>query len=270
MYSQNMMRVYRSPEAGEGGGAAAAPAAGAGGADASNQAAASGGAAGSTQAEYLSKSDFEAFRQEIGGHLSRLTPRQQAAEEKADAKDGAPAEPDVTKYDFSKPGELSRYNRDNYKYLRALDRQEETREAAKKATEERLDKSRKGHVARVAEYRKENPTFDEDTRKFGRMDVENEVSEAVFECEESAAIVHYFTKHPGTHDELNQLALMGNTRAIDRRIGEIVAEIRAEKKTLEANAAAAADKPPRQNFTKGSKGAKQEPTMEERYNDFRS
>lgn len=262
MYTYPMHRINRSPDASDGGGslpAAATPTA----ADSTATPAAA-------APEYLSKSDFESFRNEITGHLQKLTPKQQAA---ADAKDGKPAdptEPDVSKYDFSKAGELSRYNRDNYAWLRSQEKASEAQEASQKAQTERLEKSFKGHKARTIEYKKANPSYDADLKAHGPMEVENEVSESVFESEESAAIVHYFAKHKGTADELNQLALMGNTRAIDRRIGEIAAEIKAERKALDANAEAAAAKPPRQNFSKGSKGANHEPTLEERYERNRS
>lgn len=269
MYTQSMMKILRNMAGGEAGSpAGAAPAGGTQGG--AGEGAAAGGSASSAAPEYLSKADFEAKWGELQGHLSRLTPAERREEKREEAKPGQPTKPDVSQYDFKKPGELDRYNHDNYKYHRHLDRLEEAKEATTKAAQERAEKSAKGHKAREIEYKKANPTYDADLKAHGPLHVENEVAESVFESEESAAIVHHFVKNKGLADELNQMALMGNVRGVDRKIGEIEAQIRAERKALEANAEAAAVKVPRQNFSKGSKGANHEPTAEERYNRFRS
>lgn len=255
-------RVLRSPEGGEGGGAA--PEQGAGGVtDAGNQ------QASAPQApEYLSKADFDAFRNELTGHLSRLTPSQREERESKGDKSGAPTEPDPSKYDFTKPGELTRYNQDNYRYFRHLDRMEEAKEAEAKQAQERLQATEKGHKARLAEYRKENPSFDEDMRKAGNIQVLNEVKAAIYASKNSPAIVHYLAKNKDVAQELNEMAEMEGVEEVRYRIGEISATIKAEKLALEANAAAAADKPPRQNFRGNSGSAHRTLSAEERYARF--
>lgn len=264
MYNSSMHRIYRSPDAGEGGGlpAAAAP-----------QAAPVESAA--PAPEYLSKADFESKWNELGSRLDRLTPREQAQQNAREAKPSAPQKPRLSDYKINSENpkaeeELERYNSDVYRWNRHQERETDAKEAATKAAQERQEKSIKGHKARTIDYKKTNPTYDADMKAHGPMEVENDVAESVYESEESAAIVHFFAKNKGVADELNQLANMGSTRAIDRRIGEIEAQIRAERKSLEANAEAAATKIPRQNFSKGSKGASHEMTLEERYERNRS
>lgn len=264
MYTCHMLRLNRSPEGGEGGGlpAAAAPVA-------------SEPAQPSPIPEYLSKADFESFRNEITGHLQRLTPAQREAREDAkEAKSGKPEgvkRPSLKDYDFEKdPTAVERYEDAMHEYQYQIRKAKEAEEQTAKQAEERQKKTLEGHKARVLEYKKENPSFDEDIRKAGALHGEDSVVRAVFSNQESPSIVHHIVKNKAIADELNQLALSGDEYAVHQRVGEIAAEIKAERKALEANAEAAAAKPPRQNFSKGSKGAHHEPTMEERYARFRS
>jgi hypothetical protein len=224
--------------------------------------------------EYLSKADFESKWSELQGTLQKLTPAQREAREDAkDAKNGKAEgvkRPSPKDFDFEKdPTALERYEdaMDEYRYQTR--KAKEAEEGKVKSEEERREKTFNGHKARVAEYRKENPTFDADAKKANLMS-EPEATNSIVAHKESPAIIHHMAKNPALMDELNQLALTGDTAGLHQRVGEIAAEIRAERKTLEANTAAAADKPPRQNFTKGSAGAKRELTMEERYERNRS
>ncbi len=261
MYPQAMnlrARVYRSPEAGEGGSlpASAAPQA----APESSPASAP---------EYLSKSDFDSFRSEITGYLQKLTPKQQAAQDAKDVKETGSKRPSPKDFDFDKDPEALQ------KYEDALDdwRDGQRREkAAKERTEneakERSEKTAKGHQARVLEYKKENPSFEDDVKKAGPLQGEAEVTQAVFSHPNSAAIVHHIAQNKGVLDELNQLSLTDGREAVLFRVGEISAEIKAAKKALESTKAAAADVPPRQNFRGNSPSKDRELSLEERFARF--
>jgi hypothetical protein len=257
MYTHSMIRINRSPESGEGGGSLpesaspeAAPAAAA--------------------PEYISKSDFESFRNEITGHISRLTPKEQAREEsKVDS--GDPREPDASKYDFSKPGELSRYNRDNYKWLRSQDRAEEAKESEARQAEEKSKKDIQGHQARTIEYTKTNPSYAADMKAAaGRINVIDAVAKAVYGSRNGHLAVHYMAKNPGSDQELNLLADSDGPDAVRERIGEMAAEMRAEAKALEGNTLAASQKPPRFSTRGTVTGAAKKPTAAERFARFQS
>jgi hypothetical protein len=240
------------------------------------QAGASGEAAGAaagageqTPPEYLSKSDFDAFRQEITGHLQRLTPAQAAREEAKSQAPGEPQKPDVSKYNFKDPAELDRYNRDNYKYHRHLDRQEEAKEAEKSQSADKAKKDMQSHQARVAEYGKTSPAFSADMKAAaGKINVTDPVARAVYGSKNGHLAVHYMAKNPGADQELNLLADSDGPDAVRERIGEMAAEMRAEQKLLEGTATAAGQRPPRQNLRGGGSNAGHEPTAEERYKRF--
>lgn len=263
MYPMTMHRINRSPEAGEGGGLPAA---------ATPEAVGSGTPAAATP-EYLSKADFESKWSELGSRLDKLTPKQAAAEAK-DGKPTTPQKPRISDYKMNPDNpkaeeELDRYNSDIYNYHRHMEREKDAKEASAKSAQERQEKTRKGHQARVAEYIKENPTFEADAKKANLMG-EEDVTQAIFSHKESPAIIHHMTKNAALVDELNQLALSGDVYGVHQRVGELAAEIRADRKALEANAEAAGTKIPRQTFNKGSAGAKKELTLEERYERNRS
>lgn len=271
MYTHNMIRINRSPEAGEGnGGAPAGGAAGAGAAAGDGDASAAGGSAGAAAPEYLSKSDFEAFQNEFRSTVARLTPAERREEAKGD-KPGEPTEPDVSKYDFSKPGELSRYNRDNYKYLRSLEKGEEAKETATKQAEEKARKDKQGHASRTTEYAKTNPSYAADMKAAaGKINVTDPVAGAIYGSKNGVLAVHYMAKNPGADQELNLLADSEGPDAVRERIGEMAAEMRAEGKALEANTLAAGQRPPRFNTRGAAQGGQRKASASERYNRFHS
>lgn len=243
MHNYSMIRVYRSPEAGEGGGIA--PDAGAG--DAGAQVAPEVKAP-----EYLSKSDFEAFQSEFRNTIQRLTPKEQAKE---DAK-AAPTEPDSLdpKYNkFATKEDLARYNRDNYQYHRSLDRAEEAKANEGKQSEEREKANARGHQARVNDYAKENPAFSSDMKAAaGKINVTDPVAKTIYGSKNGHLAVHYMAKNPGADQELNLLADSDGPEAVREKIGEFAAEMRAQVKQAEETSKAAGIRPPRQSFRGGA------------------
>jgi hypothetical protein len=257
MYSQDMMnrRLNRSPDVGEGGGNLP---------DSANPEAAPSAPA----PEYVGKSDFDSFQSEIRTSLARLTPREQAAQ---DNKQGDPQEPDVSKYNFSNPAELSRYNRDNYKWLRHQDRAEEAKESEAKQSAEKAKKDIQGHQARTSEYAKANPGYAADMKAAaGKINVIDAVARAVYGSRNGHLAVHYMAKNAGADQELNILADSDGPDAVRERIGEMAAEMRAEAKALEGNALAASQKPPRFNTRGAATGGTRKPTAAERFERFHS
>lgn len=261
MYSHLMHRINRSPEAGEGGGNLP---------ESANPVA---DPAAATAPEYVGKSDFEAFQNEFRQTIARLTPQQQAAQDRKEANGtpGAPSKPDASKYDFKNPAELDRYNHDNYKYHRYLDRQEEAKETEAKQTAEKSKKDIQGHQARTSEYAKSNPGYVADIKAAaGKINVIDPVAKAIYGSKNGHLAVHYMAKNPGADQELNLLADSDGPDAVRERIGEMAAEMRAQAKALEGNAAAAGAKPPRFNTRGAATGGTHKPTAAERYNRFNS
>jgi hypothetical protein len=232
-----MRRIYRSPEAGEGGGLPAS---------------ANPEAAGSAAApEYLSKSDFESFRNEISGHLSRLSqPRQESRQEPQKKEGSSPSKrPSMSDYDWKNdPNALTKYEDDLDEWRYSSRKEKESKETAERTANEKKEATMKGHRARVAEYKKENPTFDDDLRKVGGVQTEAEVTEALLAHDNSAAIVHYLAKNPTLIDELNQAALTHGDRAVMYKVGAIAAKLEAEREAAKTNTQAASARPPRDNF----------------------
>lgn len=262
MYTQGMnVRILRNM-GGEGGGAAApaaAPAAGSAPAASDN--------GGASAPQYVSKQDFDSFssnfRRELQESLSRFN--QPKPESRGQ---GEPGEPDPSKYDFTKPGELSRYNADLRKHFRHLDKQEEAAERAKSEGENRSKETLQGHRARMKDYFKDNPTAEEEIRKSGAVEVLEQVKMAVYASKNSPAIVHYLAKNKAVAQELDEILETEGIESVRERIGEIHATIKAEKQIAEATAKAAADRPPRQSFRGNSGSATKQLSAEERYARF--
>lgn len=266
MYSQSMIRIYRSPEGGEGGGAGeTSPAAGDASGASAGAGAAEGGAAGGSAPSYVSKTDFDSFANEIRQNFSRFN---QPKPEAAKAESGAPNEPDPSQYDFKKPGELNRYNRDVYKYHRHLERQEEAQESAKTESEASRKKNETGHLQRVSEYRKANPEYDADLKKSGNIMVLDEVKHAIYASKNSASVLHYLAKNPGSADELDLLAQTDGIDAVRERVGEMAAEMRRAKESMGNTEAAARVRPPRQNLRGGASSGNRTLSNAERFERF--
>jgi hypothetical protein len=270
MYHSNMIRIYRSPEAGEGGGSPAGAGAEGAGASGAGEGAPAGNSGAATP-EYLSKADFESFRSEFQQTIQRLTPaerREQAAEGN---KPGTPSKPDLNAYDFKKPGELDRYNLDNYKYLRHLDKQEEAKENETKAAEEKTRKDKQGHASRTSEYAKANPSYVADIKAAaGKINVNNPVASAIYGSKNGVLAVHYMAKNPGADQELNLLADTDGPDAVRERIGEMAAEMRAQSKALESNTLAAGQRPTRFNTRGAAGGGTRSKSAADRFADFNS
>ena len=261
MYGMHMIRVHRSPEAGEGGGLPAA---------ASPQAAPDASASPAPESpRYLTEDAFNQRFGQLENMVRGLTPKQQAAQDAKDAKETSSKRPSPKDFDFEKdPDALQKYE-DALDDWRDARRQEKaTKERSENEARERSEKTAKGHQARVLEYKKENPSFDEDIKKAGPLQGEPDVTQAVFSHPQSAAIVHHIAQNKGILDELNTLALTEGREAVLFRVGEISADIKAAKKALEATKAAASDVPPRQNFRGNSPSKERELTPEERFNRF--
>lgn len=270
MYNSSMMhRVLRDPGSEGGGGAAPAGNGGAqGGAGASGAGDAGAQGGGQQTPQYVSKADFDALRNEFSSQLSRFSQQARPESRPADGKSGDPSEPDPSRYDFQKPGELSRYNADLRKYWRHLDKQESAEEARKKEAEEAPRRISQDHYKRVADYKKANPDYDTDRQKAGRIEMPPEVIQSIYGCDDSPAIQHHIFKNPDLAQELTFIAESQGMDALRYRLGKISASIEAEAKIAEANAKAASDRPPRQNFRGNSGSANRTPSMEERFARF--
>jgi hypothetical protein len=273
MYAYGMkFRIQRDPGSEGGGGAApAAGAQGGAGAAAGGQGAGQAGQ-GAAAPEYLSKADFESFRNELTSHLSRLTPaeRREEREERGSRDKGAPKFPELSDYDFKKPGEIQRYEdakADYYEWRREQKSAEKDRERSEKEAPQRAARE---HATRLKEYRKENPDFDADMSKAGGIHVLNEVQTAIYSSKNSPAIVHYLAKNKSEAQELNFIAESEGVDAVRERLGEIAATIRAEKQAAKAAEEAAKDRPPKLNFRGNTGTAKQGKSPEERFSRFHS
>lgn len=273
MYAYGMnIRILRDP--GSEGGGGAAPAAGAQGGAAGGQGGAQGGSQGGAAPEYLSKADFESFRNELTGHLSRLSRPEPSDNHRSDGEDkgrrGDPKFPEISDFDFKKPGEIQRYEdakADYYEWRREQRAEAKQREKSEKEAPMRAERE---HFTRLKDYRKENPDYDADMSKAGNIQVLDEVKHAVYASKNSPAVVHYLAKHKDEAAELNFLAESEGLDAVRERIGEISATIRAEKQAAKANEEAAKDRPPRQNFRGNTGTAKQGKSPEERFSRFHS
>jgi hypothetical protein len=268
MYTHSMnLRILRNMAGGEGGAAAGAAAGAAQGG--AGEGAAAGGEGSQQAPQYLTKADLESFsgsfRSEIAQQLSRLNrPEPKAKAEKQGSDE--PNHPDPSKYDFKgDPQALTRYNEDLRKYFRAQDKREAAAEAAEAAKAEAPRKAFKEHKTRLDAYKKDHPEFEEDRKKAGAIQAMPEVSTAVYASKASPAILHYLIKNSDVVEELNEMAHDGDAGGIRERLGEISATIRAESKRVEAEAAAAKDRPPRQNFRGPSGPANRKASLEERF-----
>lgn len=266
MYNSSMHRINRSPEAGEGGGNLPDTGAAGGG---------EGGAASGAAAtpEYVGKSDFEAFQNEFRQTIARLTPREQAAQDRKESgTPGVPSKPDMSKYDFKNdPNASDRYMSDYYKYQRHLEKTEEAKENEVKQSAEKSKKDIQGHQARTSDYAKSNPGYVADMKAAaGKINVIDPVAKAIYGSKNGHLAVHYMAKNPGADQELNLLADSDGPDAVRERIGEMAAEMRAQSKALEGNAAAAGAKPPRFSTRGSAIGGAKKPTAAERFARFNS
>lgn len=263
-YSMFQKRIYRSPDGIEGNGA--------GGTDysASAVSAPSGGdgsatapAAAAPVADSVRKSDFEAFASRMEQNLSRMTPRQEAEGPKA------PGEPNVKDYDFQKPGELLRYQRDNYNFFKHQDKEAEAKTSEATRAKETLQKNEVAHRTRYSDYLKANPDFSNDLKSAaGKINVTEPVKHAIFGSKSGPMAIHFMAKNPGADEELNLLADTDGPEAVRERIGEMAAEMRLQKKASEANTIAAGQRPPRQNLRGGSSSSDRKLTNAERFERF--
>lgn len=261
MYTSNMNRIHRSPEAGEGGGNAPNPPAGGDGGSANPSAA---------EPAWDARAAHESLANEMRQGFSRFNQPQRQEPPKGEGEKGPKSRPKVSDYDMSKdPNAWDKYQDDMEDWRESQREIKRTAAQAESTAKERGEKTLRGHQARVLEYKKENPSFDEDVRKAG-LQAEKEVSGAIFAHKESPAVIHHMASNPALLDELNQMALSGDADSIPYRVGEIAGEIRAAKKLQDANKNAAGDRPPRQNFRGNSAPKDREPTAAERYKKYNS
>lgn len=271
MYSNSMTRINRSPDGGESAGNLGSSEGSQGSASGQNGAGASaGGESGAGQPQYVSKADFDALRNDFTSKISQFS-RSNQSSDSSNKKPSDPSNPNIKDYDFQKdPEALDRYNRDVYKYHRHLERQEEAKE---KGENEARDKARgtiQGHRQRMSEFQKANPEAAEALKKAGAVEVLDDVKFAVYASKSSAEIVHYLSQHKEVARELDEIAEVEGLDSLRYRVGEISATIKAEAKLAEAQAAAAKDRPPRQNFRGNSGSANRKPSLEERFSRFHS
>lgn len=265
MYTQGMIRLYRSPEGGEGGGTGDDPAGDPGAA--AGAGAAEGGAAGGSAPQYATKADLEAFASRFEQNLSRFSRPEPKSESQASPSE--PKKPNVKDYDFQKdPDALERWQQDTYKWLRHQEKAQEAEERTKSEREASVKKNESGHLQRVQDYRKANPEFDADMKKAGNILVVDEVKHAIFASKNSAAVQHYLAKNPGAADDLNLLAQTEGLESVRERIGEMAADMRRAKESLNSTESAARVRPPRQNLRGGSSSGNRNLSQEERFQRF--
>lgn len=198
--------------------------------------------------EYVSKADFQAFQQNFERTISGLTPREAAA----DRKETGPKEPDPRNYDFTKPGEYARHTRDVHKWNSHLDAQENKPAEEKRQAEQSVRESARNHAQRMADYREKNPGFDADLKAAaGKLNVLDDVKNAVYASKNSALALHYMAKNPDAAQELNFIYESDGIQAVRERVGEMAAEMRGQAKLAESQTEAAGQRPPRMNLRGG-------------------
>jgi hypothetical protein len=234
-----IFRINRSPEAGEASTGAAEESAKAGGEGAAPQ--------------YVGKAEFDSFRSELSQQFARLTPQERREENRNVSRETeSPKEPNPKDYKFDQPGELTRYNRDNYKWLRSEERAVEDKENSTRQGQEQLRTNERAHNTRVMDYRKEHPEFDEDMKTAGPIQVLDQVKAAIFRSKASHEILHYMAKNRGTDQELNMLLESEGPEAMLERLGEIRASVKHESTVATANTTAAKAKPLRVNVNRSA------------------
>lgn len=215
--------------------------------------------------EYLSKAEFEGFRNEV---LSTLKSGQDKSrdDDKPDEPDWSQA-PDMEKYDFEKDpkGSSYKYMQDMYKHFQHLNNQESAKSDPEKAAKE-LEQT---HLKRARDYIKENPEFDADVKKYGSPQLLNGVRYAIYAHPESASIGHYIIKNRKEAEDLEFIYQTDGQQALMYRVGELAAKVREEKSRAKANRDAASDGVPRM-MSFGSEAAVPKKSNEELYKEFHS
>lgn len=250
-----MIRINRSPDSDPSTGAA-------------GESAAAGGEGAAPQ--YVAKADFDSFRSELAQQFSRLTPQERREERNVSRETESPKEPNPKDYKFDQPGELTRYNRDNYKWLRSEERAGEEKESATRQSQEQIRTNERSHNSRVAEYRKEHPEFDADMKTAGPIQVFDQVKHAIFRSKSSDLILHYLAKNPGTDQELNILLESEGPESVLERLGEIKREMRADTVEKNATVKAASQRPLRVNTRGTSTDVPHKQDYAKRFESFRS
>lgn len=220
------------------------------------------------------QSDYSQFRQaaeqRFQDYDSRL-PKPEKQEKKEDK------EPDAEsgEYDFSKPGEFQRYQRDLTQYhLRNQfaeheSRQSEAQEAAER--EKNVGEIVSSAAQRDKAYAEANPSYTQ-TLKGASINVPRPVGLAVMDSEYSAQIKEYLAKNPQKSQELREIAQggrFGMEKAL-RMVGRIEAMFETQESTVQTKKTAASAMPTAGGFG-GSKpsGAKQ-PSKEEIFDKWNS
>lgn len=173
------------------------------------------------------QSDYQTFRQNSEARFrdydARL-PKQEKPEKKAekepDAEDGS--------YDFTKPGEFQRYQRELTQYhLKNQFAERETTQA--QANQERSQREyvqgvQDSHYQRQDAYKAVHPDYDAYKEiAFGNRDV----TLAVLESDSSAEIHHFLQKNPDKVNDIRKVAT-NNPREAIRMIGRLESQFEAK------------------------------------------
>ncbi len=207
--------------------------------------------------QYVPRADFERVNQEFGEYRnaseqrfrdfeSRL-PQPQKREPKEDkepnAEDGS--------YDFNKPGEFQRYQRDLANYYIRQGFQQREQETQKQQQDREYRESVQGalssHAERQDAYKALNPDYD----PYKSVNIGNEaVTLEILTSDYSAQIHHFFQKNPDKLSELRKLAQTNPGSAV-RMVGRIEASFEAQEAAAPAKKAAAAAQPTTGGFGGG-------------------
>lgn len=217
---------------------------------------------------YVDADTFNRFREEISGHFKSLA-ESKTTPEKDTSTNTEISKPSLDKYDFKNdPSALEKFQGDWFRYYRHLEKAEEEKSSSQKREAESIKSLQTTHFNRVKDYRKENPEFDADIKKYGSFELYDKNVQAVYRFKNSAEIVHHLIKNREEAKELDTILASEGIEAVYSRLGEISAQIQASKSAAEGNFKSAAARPPRMNLrSTGSPGGRNL-TLQQRFERF--
>lgn len=218
--------------------------------------------------KYVPKQDYDTMRGEFDGFKKQFSETIDGLRNfgKPKANEG-PKEPNPAEYNFAKPEEVRRWYRDNYKWDSHTDAQEKAQRETREAPQRNQQEIAQNHLKREAAYTKEHPEYQEDIRKMGSVQVEQEIVNAIHARKNSPEILHYIAKNPSLVNDLRACTDMDEASDI---IADIAADIRRDNRDLENNAKAAQDRPLRMNQNSLPKNSAKTPSKADLVKNWRS
>jgi hypothetical protein len=231
--------IKRSPEGGEGGGGGEG---GSGGSGGQGQQGSQG-----SQGQFVPLEKYtalEARLNQTSGKLGEYDQRFQQLESRLpkpkapERNSNDPVKPRLSDYDFDKGGESEwdRYHEDSYKYRRHQEkvseaqaqRETQSRQSREQAAESML----KNYNKAAREYKKANPTFDDDLAKTEAA-LEDGVKMVIMGRKNGPELAHHVAKNPKLADELNDAWEEDGAEGVIELLGTIRGALRARKEDSE-------------------------------------